>query len=65
MKMQLDTRPKGVRPGLSKRLNDAAAHQRALRAMGVEVPLQDLQQLPPGGWLRFVPGRAGRESAAS
>jgi hypothetical protein len=61
--MQLDTRPNGARLGQSKRFNDAAAHQRVLRAMGVDVPLQDLQQLPPGGWLRFVPRPAARESA--
>jgi hypothetical protein len=41
--------------GSQRRPNDAAAQQRALKAMGVEVPLDVLKALPNGGWIRFVP----------
>jgi hypothetical protein len=64
--MQLDTQShdtRGARSGHSRRMNDAAAQLRVLRAMGVTVSLQELQSLPPGGWLRFVPGRAPAEVA--
>jgi hypothetical protein len=36
-------------------LHDAAAQQRVLEGLGVQVSLEVLQDLPPGAWVRFVP----------
>ena len=55
---QLNTRQQGARSGRGRKLHDAAAQQRVLSAMGVEVDLNVLQELPPGGWLRYVPENA-------
>ncbi len=53
--MQLTTRQQAARSGRGRRLNDAAAQQRVLSAMGVQVSLDVLQALPRGAWIRFVP----------
>lgn len=53
--VQLTTRQQAARSGRGRRLNDAAAQQRVLNAIGVEVPLDVLQALPRGAWIRFVP----------
>lgn len=53
--MQLSTRQQAARSGRGRRLDDAAAQQRALKAMGVQVPLDVLKALPRGAWIRFVP----------
>jgi len=57
------TTPAG-RAGRQRRMNDAAAQQRLLRAMGVQVPLEVIKALPPGGWIRFFPqrGEMGEEA---
>lgn len=53
--VQLNTRQQGARSGRGRRLHNAVAQQRVLSAMGVEVDLTVLQELPPGAWLRYVP----------
>jgi hypothetical protein len=53
--VELNTRQQGARSGRGRRLHDAAAQQRVLERLGVHVSLQVLQDLPPGGWVRFVP----------
>jgi hypothetical protein len=50
---QITTSQSSARSG--RRPNDAASQQRALKAMGVEVPLDVLRSLPSGAWIRFVP----------
>lgn len=56
--VQRTNRQQGARSGRGRKLHDAAAQQRVLSAMGVEVELGVLQELPPGGWLRYVPENA-------
>jgi hypothetical protein len=53
--VQLTTRQQAARSGRGRRLNDAAAQQRVLKAMGVQVSLEELKALPRGAWIRFVP----------
>jgi hypothetical protein len=53
--VQLSTRQQAARSGRGRRLNDAAAQQRVLQAMGVQVSLEVLRSLPRGAWTRFVP----------
>ena len=53
--VQLTTRQQAARSGRGRRLNDVAAQQRVLRAMGVQVSLEELKALPRGAWIRFVP----------
>jgi hypothetical protein len=53
--MELTTRQQAARSGRGRRLNDAAAQQRVLKAMGVQVSLEELKALPRGAWIRFVP----------
>lgn len=53
--VQRTNRQQGARSGRGRKLHDAATQQRVLSAMGVEVELDILQGLPPGGWLRYVP----------
>lgn len=53
--IQLDVHQESGRSAHVRRPKNAAAQQRALSAMGVQVSLSVLQELPPGGWLRFVP----------
>lgn len=53
--MQLTTRQQAARSGRGRRLNDAAAQQRVLKAMGVQVSLEVLKALPRGAWIRFLP----------
>lgn len=53
--VQLNTRQQGARSGRGRKLHDALAQQKVLSAMGVEVALNVLKELPPGGWLRYVP----------
>jgi hypothetical protein len=55
MMVQLTTRQQAARSGRARRLKDIGAQQRALEAMGVRVPIEMLQGLPCGAWLRFVP----------
>jgi hypothetical protein len=51
---QLTTRPQAG-SGRERRANDAAAQQRALKAMGVQISLEELKALPRGAWIRLVP----------
>ena len=51
----LSTRQQATRSGLARRLTDPLAQQRALDLMGVQVSLEVLSALPPGGWVRLVP----------
>jgi hypothetical protein len=53
--MQLTTRQQAARSGRGRRLKDAAAQQRVLKAMGVQISLDELKSLPRGAWVRFVP----------
>ena len=53
--VQLTTRQQAARSGRGRRLNDAAAQQRVLNALGVQVSLEVLKALPRGAWIRFVP----------
>jgi hypothetical protein len=53
--VELTTRQQAARSGRGRRLNDAAAQQRVLNAMGVQVTLDELKALPRGAWIRFVP----------
>jgi hypothetical protein len=53
--VQLTTRQQAARSGRGRRLNDAAAQQRVLNALGVQVSLEVLRALPRGAWIRFVP----------
>jgi len=53
--VQLSTRQQAARSGRGRRLDDAAAQQRVLSAMGVQVSLEVLRGLPRGAWTRFVP----------
>jgi hypothetical protein len=56
--VHLNTRQQGARSGRGRRLHDAAAQQRVLEGLGVQVSLEVLQDLPPGAWVRFVPDDA-------
>jgi len=56
--VQRNNRQQGARSGRGRKLHDAAAQQRVLSAMGVQVALDVLQKLPPGGWLRYAPENA-------
>ena len=51
----LSTRQQATRSGLARRLTDPLAQQRALDLMGVQVSLEVLSVLPPGGWVQLVP----------
>lgn len=51
----LSTRQQATRSGFARRLTDPLAQQRALDLMGVQVSLDVLRGLPPGGWVRLVP----------
>ncbi len=53
--MEFTTRQQAARSARGRTLNDAAAQQRALKAMGVQVSLDELKALPRGAWIRFVP----------
>ena len=53
--VELTTRQQAARSGRGRRLNEAVAQQRALNAIGVQVPLDVLRALPRGAWIRFVP----------
>ncbi len=53
--VMLTTRQQAARSGRARRVVDAVAQQRALRAMGVDVAIDVLRGLPPGAWIRFVP----------
>jgi hypothetical protein len=55
MMVHLYTGQQGARSGRGRRLHDAAAQQRVLEGLGVQVSLEVLQDLPPGAWVRFVP----------
>ncbi|MDB5448339.1 MAG: hypothetical protein JWQ97_3656 [Phenylobacterium sp.] len=52
---ELNTRQQASRSGRARRLTDPVAQQKALRSMGVEVSVEVLRTLPPGGWVRFAP----------
>lgn len=56
--VMLTTRQQAARSGRARRLVDVAAQQRVLQAMGVQIALDELKGLPPGGWIRFVPDEA-------
>jgi hypothetical protein len=51
----LTTRQQAARSGRARRLIDVGAQYRVLRGMGVQVAMEDLKDLPPGAWIRFVP----------
>ena len=51
----LSTRQQATRSGLARRLTDPVAQQRALDLMGLQISLDVLRGLPPGGWVRLVP----------
>ncbi len=53
--VELTTRQQAARSGRGRRLIDAAAQQRVLNALGVQVSLEVLRALPRGAWIRFVP----------
>ena len=54
----LTTRQQAARSGRARRLVDVTVQQRVLRAMGVNVALEVLRELPPGGWIRYAPEQA-------
>ena len=47
---ELTTRQQASRSGRTRRIKDPQIQQRILSAMGVEVSLSTLEQLPPGAW---------------